>query len=376
MKIHRNTGLGLALATLVAGGTCLVLPVFRSHETPAPDPGKTQAAKRAEPGALPSGNAMPAPAAGSSRPDDPVPSPPWEHDLLAGDDAAKAAAVAGLDACPPCQSRVHALLRDPERSLAERMALARTLVGPGTRQGTVAVVQAIRDAGLVEDLELREGLLEALADATNPDAAAGLADIVAGAAEGVAFQDLPEDLRNTVQKAIRLNPDGEATGRLLAKHYQNQPAAEARRDLEATGQPWMFSTLAENAQSNGQAEDAARYVDRLAALNDPHTLDAIGDLVEQGVIPPARAADLALGWAAGHGQEFAGDRYAAWLSDPDINRGSRSVAAYALAGSPNRAEALPALAKAVEQEPDPELRAAFASALGRAQAPGFTAKRR
>jgi hypothetical protein len=347
MNIRHLLGRAIVFGGCLAASLYLALPVLDSRNNPVPPSGishpETEAAGKSVPELHGRKSTRPGGAAVSTG----------------------AATFPRSGACAECPRQTEGILQDPSRPLADRLAAGRALIRQGSYAGALAVVRTIHNADLARDLDLREGLIEVLADMQGLDAMAGLAAIVAGDAEGMDFRKLPDDLRAAVQKAIRLNSDGEATGRLLAERYSSQPSPEAKQDLEAIGQPWMFSTLAQSAQANGSPEDTARFVQGLAALDDPRTLDAVGALGERGVIETARAADIAHGWARTHPEQFAQDRYAAALSDPEVGAEAKSVAASALAGAGNGG-ALTALRKAADHETDPALHAELVAALERA----------
>jgi len=329
MNPHRFPLRTLALGVCVMAGLYLGLPYFQATEQPNPPLAETGGAK----------------------------TPP-------ADEVSKAdPGLPPLD-CVGCAQAAQNALQDPSKNLPERLALARALIQQGTYSGTLAVVRAIWHSAIAGDSEAEDGLLQALAEARTQDSAAALAAIVAGEVEVGRFRDLPEELQAAIRKAIRLIPEAEATGRLLAEQYR-RAGPEAAHDLEAIGHPFMVATLAQQAQANGDGEGLGRFTRQLANLDDPKTLDGISSLGETGTLPLEQASAMAYGWVNAHRGQAEPDRYAASLSDAETSPATRSVAAMALAASasPNT---LAALQKAYGNETDPAVRASLRTAIAQA----------
>ena len=86
-------------------------------------------------------------------------------------------------------------------------------------------------------------------------------------------------------------------------------------------------------------------------------------LAEHNVLPLAEATGRAYAVASELGDQWHHDHYAAYLSDFDAHAVQRVVAAFALAASPNTAEARAALEKAYDHEPDPLVRSHLRDAM-------------
>lgn len=286
-----------------------------------------------------------------------------EEALPSQDKAAINAGIARMDDCPHCLERIAALLDDPLQDVADKIALGRGLTQSGTQAEILLLINTILYAHLREESDLKDGLLQALADAQTPESTAALMRVITESTADLDFQHLPEDLQYAIRKVIRLHPDGERTGRMLAAHYTSQGSPEIAQDLENVQHPIMVARLAQEAYDRGDMARTAYLTDLLATIDDPRTLDGLMLLAENHVMPLEEAHARAYAVASKLGDTFDHDHYAASLSDFSANALQRSVAAFALAASPHTEETRATLAKAYDHENDPLVRSHLKSAM-------------
>ena len=268
-----------------------------------------------------------------------------------------------IDGCPQCLEHITAFLDDPSQDVADKIALGRALTQSGTQAETLLLINAILYAHLREESDLKDGLMQALADAQTPGSTATLIRVITESTADLDFQYLPADLQYAIHKAIRLNPDDEMTGRMLAEQYNSQVLPEIAQDLAKVQHPIMVALLAKAVYESGDIARTEHWTDLLSTIDDPRTLDGLMLLAENNVMPLDEANGRAYAWASALGDKFDHDHYAAYLSDFSANAVQRSVAAFALAASSNTAETRAALAKAYDHENDPLVRSNLKSAM-------------
>ena len=285
-----------------------------------------------------------------------------EEALQSRDEPAITAALSRMDGCSHCQERLAALLDDPSLEIADKLSLGRALIQAGTQAGTLLVVNAILHASQKEESDLKDGLLQALADAQTPESTAALVGVITGEVADLNFQELPADLQYAIQKAIKLNPDGERTGQLLADSYR-RVSPEIARNLENVQHPTMAALLATEAYASKDMARTEQLIDLLSGMHDPRALESMMSLGKENIFPLEEANRRTYTWATEHGEQADQSRYAAYLSDFDANAAQRSMAAFALAAFPDTEEALSALEKAYDHESDPLVRSNLESAM-------------
>ena len=157
--------------------------------------------------------------------------------LPSQDAVAMQADSAGRDGCAHCVERIAAFLDDPLQDVADKIALGRALMQSGTQAETLRLVNAILYAHLRQESDLRDGLMQALADAQTPESTAALLRVITDSAADLDFQHLPEELQYAIRKALRLNPDGAMTGRMLAAQYTAPHCPRLPRSLRMSSIP-------------------------------------------------------------------------------------------------------------------------------------------
>lgn len=296
-----------------------------------------------------------------------------EQTLQSEDETALDAVSAQIDGNSFWLERVAAFLEDPGQSTEERVTLGKELMKSGTQAETLLLINAILHAFITGDSDVADGLIQALADAQTPESAVALTRVITEGSTDLPFQQMPEGLKYAIQKAIRLNPDAEATALALATTYNSQVSSEVVGDLEDVRHPLMLSILAEEAYQSGDSARAGDFVRKLTTIDDPRTLDCLMKLGESSLLPQDEANGKAYAWVSEHSDIFDQDRYAAYLSDFNANVAQRAVASFALAAAPDADSALAALGKAIFHESDPlvlsYLESAKAMLLDRSQKP-------
>lgn len=286
-----------------------------------------------------------------------------EKALQSKDETAIKIVVAKMDNCPQCLERIAAFLDDPSEAVADKIILGKILIQSGTQAETLLVVNAILSAHLREEGDLKDGLLQALADTQTPESVAALTAVVTRDSANLDFPQLPEELQYAIQKAIRLNPNTEVTGQMLAATYNRQVSSEIAQDIENVQHPLMVSLLAKEAHHSGDIARVEHFMHLLSTMDDPRTLDALMLLGENNVMSLDEANERAYAWVSEHGGSFDHEHYAAYLSDLDSNAAQRSVAAFALAASRDVERARGAVEKALDYESDPRVRSHLEAAL-------------
>lgn len=286
-----------------------------------------------------------------------------EEVLQSKDETAIKVVVDKVGDCSPCLEHIAAFLDNPLQDVADKIALGRILMQSGTQANTLLLVNAILDAYLREEHDLKDGLIQALADAQTPESAVALTAVLTGDLVDLDFQQLPEELQYAIQKAIRLNPNGEVTGQMLVARYNSQPSPEIVERLQDVRHPVMISLLAKEAYESGDISRVEQLMDLLSTTNDLRNLDSLILLTENNVMPLDEANRRAYKWVNDHSGNFDHDHYAVYLSDFDASPAQRSIAAFALAASRNSESALATLEKAYNYESDTFVRIDLESAI-------------
>lgn len=250
-----------------------------------------------------------------------------------------------------------------------RRYAAEALVRSGSKEGVEFVVDQILAAKVAGDTSAAETLQYSLATPTSVEGARALLDLLLGTGRYAGNTTaLPENLRETVRKAIRLAPDQEAIGDLAAQYYLDQQISgrnEALLELfEGIAQPTMLSALAVRAYQAGSPENAGQFLDRLAQNGDPGVVRALVQAASQEPALRNAAAEKLFAWTLAHRQQAQPGLFIEYLSDSARPAAQRIVAAFGLAGIEDAQEANRALNKTLTVETDPEVRATLTSLLG------------
>ncbi|MGD9732697.1 MAG: hypothetical protein AB7U45_10995 [Desulfamplus sp.] len=241
---------------------------------------------------------------------------------------------------------------DPFQNTSDKIALGKALMQPANEAEIFVLVNAVLNAHFADDSELKDGLISALGYAQTTESVSALIAIIGEGISGIDFHKLPDELQFAIKNAIRLNPFPEAAGQMLVEYHNNQASPEAALDIESIQQPVMLSMLTKQAYDSGDIERVEKLTHTLSKLDNPYTLDGLMLLGTNGVLPLDKVNEIAYIWANEHGYIFKQDRYEAYLSEFNTNEIQRSVAAFALAGSQNPADAAAALEKALIYETD------------------------
>lgn len=273
------------------------------------------------------------------------------------------AAINGAGNCPECMERIAAFIMDPLQDEDFKISLMKALMQSETRERTLLLVNVIMSAHLDEQYDLKDRLLQLLADVHTPESAQALMAVVTGETTDVDFQRMPEDLQYAIRKAVRLNPDYRTTGQMLAESFGSQTSAEAAEALQQIQQPIMTSLLAQEAYRNSDLEKAQEFTNLLSTMDDPRTIEGfmlLGRVENASLDEMTTLANL---WARNHSDQYYMDYAEAYLTDPNGDVAQRSIAAFALAASQDPKSALAILQKAQHEESNPILRSYLESAI-------------
>jgi hypothetical protein len=298
-------------------------------------------------------------------------SPLWKPDPLGRLEQALqsqnvSAIVAAIDPagnCPECLERIAAFIMDPLQDEDFKISLMKALMQSETRERTLLLVNVIMSVHLAEQYDLKERLLQLLADVHTTESSQALMTVVTGETTDVDFHQMPEDLQYAIRKAIRLTPDYRATGQMLAESFGSQTSAEAAEALQQIQQPIMTSLLAQEAYRSSDLEKAQEFTNLLSAMDDPRTIEGFMLLGREENVSLDEMTTMANLWARNHSDQYYMDYAEAYLTDPNGDVAQRSIAAFALAASQDSKTALTVLQKVKDEESNPILRAYLDSAI-------------
>lgn len=278
-------------------------------------------------------------------------------------------AVDGVRLCSECADRIATVLTDFSESQERRISAGRFLIEKGLREGTLAVLYAIYEAHDSGQYDLKDGLMQALADTQSPDSIKVLIDVITGNEKSINFSDLPEDIQYAVRKAVRRSPNDQETGAALAQRFVESASTDVAEYLEGVGHPEMITVLAARAFAEGDMSEVDARIQSLVSVEDPRTVDGLMHLGAQGVVSPEEASRLAYDWVLKHRESIDVGRFSAYLSDSRFNSVQRSIAAFAVAAWQDRVAARSALEEAYLREDDIGLRASIQAAINEIPAP-------
>jgi hypothetical protein len=266
-----------------------------------------------------------------------------------------------------CGERVLAFLADPNNDEAAKVAMAKTWLKPESKDETLSLLRLLREAYDAKQYDLKDRLLQMLAGADSGESAEQLIAVLNGELTEFSLQELPEDLRYEIKKAIRLNPD-ERIGKLLAEEFSYQrPDETVLEAIQDVKRPDMVYELMIEADQRGETEKVGELMQSLQSYSDPRTLEVLMRLGDEKILTEEDAAKAAYDWADAHGESFNQEQCEAYLSEPEASSTQRTIAAMALAASSDPARALAALQKAYDNESDQNLRLAYEEAITRAR---------
>ncbi|WP_373499024.1 HEAT repeat domain-containing protein [Desulfococcus sp.] len=267
------------------------------------------------------------------------------------------------ETCPDCVDGILDFLYDPSNDEASKVLMAQNWIKPGTKEEALALVELFNAAHELEQADLKDRLLLVLAGTDSSGATEVLISIVNGEVPTLPFRELPEDLQYAIQKAIRLNPHREKTGKLLAESIEYQATNAALEDLQKINHPMMLFYQAQDADQRGDTQKVNQILESFQDLEDSKTIEGIMLLGKENIVSIEGAGDAAYEWANTHGEVFDQDCYESYLSEPDADPAERSVAAIALTASNEPERALQALRKAYDNEADPDVRYYYEEAI-------------
>ena len=256
-----------------------------------------------------------------------------------------------------------AFLSDPTIDEVDKIQKAKNWTKPGSREETLSLVQLMINSHEIGQDDLKDQLLQVLAGVDSNEPTEALLSIIKGEVPEITFEELPKELKYAIQKAIRLNPDTQWTGKVLAESSGYQASEKTIENLKAVNHPTMLYYLAQEADQRGEIEEVRQIVSSLISIEAPESLEMIIGLGQDNVLSVDDASQAAFDWAASHNNYLKQDQYESYLSEPDADSVVRSLAASALAASNDPNSALTSLKKAYDHETDKNTRYFYEEAI-------------
>lgn len=256
-----------------------------------------------------------------------------------------------------------AFLADPYNDEAQKVQAAKKWLKPKNKEETLLLLQLAIDAHEQGQNELKDQLLQVLAGVDSNEPTEALISLMKDEVPGITFKELPQDLQYAIQKAIRLNPDTEWTGQVLAESSGYQSSAETIESLQTINHPTMLYCLAQEADQKGEVEQVEQIVSSLIAIGDPKSLEMIIRLGKENIVSVDDASLAAFDWVTSHQDILRQDQYESYLSESNADSVVRSIAAYTLAASNDSDSALSSLRKAYANESDKNTRYYYEEAI-------------
>jgi hypothetical protein len=292
-----------------------------------------------------------------------------EEAVAKADAGALSAVLEKVPSSADCVAALKGIVTASSSSGELRRYAAEALVRSGSREAVEFVLDQILSAQKSGDSGLAETLKYSLAAPTGVEGVQAMFDLLLGtgryAGDAIA---VPEDLRSTVRKAIRLAANQEAIGNVAAQYYLNLQVS-GRNDallelFDGVAHPSMLSALAVKAYQAGSAENAIQFLDHLAQSGDPGAVRAFMQTVSHEPALLNDAAEQLYAWSLKHPQLAQAGLFAEYLSDSTCTSAQRIAAAFGLAGIEDTLYAISALNKALAVETDTSVRANLVALLG------------
>lgn len=279
------------------------------------------------------------------------------------DDSSKASKMNVPGNCPDCIDRILAFLSAPYNNEAEKIKATKNWIKPETTEETLSLLELVKEAHALGQNELKDRLLQVLAGVDSNESTDVLISLIKGEVPGLTFQELPEELQYAIQKAIKLNPDNEWTGQVLAESNIYQSSPETIENLQNVDHPMMLYYQAQEANQRRETEQLEHIVTSLQTMEDSRSLEVIMRLGKDNIIAVDDATKAAHEWVDSHHEIFEQDHYESYLSEPNATPAVRSIAAVALSASNDPNLALISLKKAYDNELDPDVRFFYEKAM-------------
>lgn len=280
------------------------------------------------------------------------------------DEMAIQMAIETIISCSDCLKEMIETLNNASSGVELRLNAAKALIRSGIRENVLEVFKEAVKAHLQGDYELKESLLQILADVDSIEAADTLSAILSGGDLNVrGLPEVPDDLRYALGKAIRNVPNNVIMTESLASRYQISSQKEQQRLLSISYAP-MDAILALEAYRNGDEKSANKFMNEIVAIDDIAAISGLILIAKDGTIPLDETANAAYEWVEKHPSIPSFDVLVEYLSNPHSTPEEKTIAVYGLTASNNdEQKSLYALEKAYRFENNLLVRDYIESAL-------------
>ncbi|KPA14602.1 hypothetical protein MHK_005192 [Candidatus Magnetomorum sp. HK-1] len=228
-----------------------------------------------------------------------------------------------------------------------RLSAADALLESETKEGIAAFVTLIIDAFYNVNFDLKDSLVQLLADVDSIKTAKILADILTGDVPPfIDWSHQPEVIKYAIEKSIRSVSDKESVGEMIADKYLESPLNAADQILSLNN-GIASARLAVEALNQGDLEKAEEFIEMTANADDSSAIDGMMLMVRKQAIEIDKASELLSKWNINQlsNHNHFQDLFVEYLTNNKYSTSERSLAALVLAKS-NDKSSLEALKKA------------------------------
>lgn len=224
---------------------------------------------------------------------------------------------------------------------------AKALIESGTKEGVLSVLKAIIDAHVQQDYDLKDSLMQILADVNSIEAADMLTDVLTRKVSiSSDLLEIPEDITYAIKNAIRLIPN-EVVGEVLAQKYHNADSEEEKNKLFDIKHSVMIARLVADALAQGDNGTADRLMGELTGIEDNLAIKGMMILAREKSLPLDNVAKMLSLWNfTKPDKPQAHFALVEYLGNAEFSPAERSLAANAMAGEKDKEMAISALKKA------------------------------
>jgi len=286
----------------------------------------------------------------------------FEIAVYDGDETALLKAIESMDSCRGCVERLADLVLDSAYDDILRLNSAKALIKMGFYDGITAVVRAIVDAHNSEEYDFSDSLMQVLAGINTVEGAETIiSTLLETNSSYLDFAEIPDDIRNLLQKIVRLSPNQEVVADSLIDQYESGSETQ-REHISEINQSVMKARLASQAYSDGDINLFDQYIDDLIRADNSASLESLMGLVSHDV-DVQDVANAAFLWLEQNPENQYRDILFNNLTELSSSSEERAIAAYALAAMGDNAEVIQVLEKAYNHQEDPLVIGFIQSAL-------------
>lgn len=249
-----------------------------------------------------------------------------------------------------------------------RRHIAEALIKIGTQASVNYVLTQLLTVQREGDSDQAGILLSALETPTTIEGARVMLNLLLGRESFVEYRDdVPEGIRDAVQKALRIASDQEAVGLMAANIYMearlDEDVSAQREILEGVSHPAMYAELAVLSNRADLQEEARQFLSYLSESDNQQTIRAVVEIAaqEESLLP--ELAPLLYDWSLDNPNVANEGLFLEYIADVNRSPAQRIIAACGLAGVANRDAAQEILAKAISEENDVYIRDGLQMAL-------------